>query len=193
MPRLSYLNTAPYYIRHPEVVHGRHQKDMIALHETVSPDIIGLSDIQGVERYLTEIGYGIHGMTDNEGYIAWARGYGNAVLYHCGGVNERSIGIEQVARTPKDSPTSKAYWDGRKKELRATAKLCAAIHNTWGIQLRFSNGDSPGVTSHWNVSQTYPESQGHWDCHPVHQGGYYPILYVIQLARIYARLGLTLG
>jgi hypothetical protein len=145
-----------------------------------------------VENYLKKIGYGIHGMTDKEGNIAWAQGYGNAIFYHAGGVNERSIGIEQVFRGASNKPGDRILWTARQAELKATAKLLAAIHNTWKIPLLYSNGDHPGVTSHWSVSQHHPESQGHWDCHPVHLGGYYPVLSVIKIARWIALTGLTL-
>jgi hypothetical protein len=174
------------------VIHGRHAKDLVVLHETVSGDLRGLADITGVESYLARIGYGIHGMTDREGNIAWARGDGDAIFYHCGGVNERSIGIEQVFRGATDKPRDRVLWAARQPELRATAKLLAAIANTWRIPLRYSDGDHPGVTSHWSVSQHHPESQGHWDCHPIHLGGYYPALAVINLARTIAKTGLRL-
>lgn len=175
-----------------ESAHGRHPKDLVVLHETVSGDLRGLADIEGVEVYLARIGYGIHGMTDKEGNIAWARGLGDAVFWHCGGVNERSIGIEQVFRGASNKPQDKQLWAVRQKELRATAKLLAAIHNTWKIPLRYSDGDHPGVTSHWSVSQHHPQSEGHWDCHPIHLGGYYPALAVINLARTIAKTGLVL-
>jgi hypothetical protein len=174
------------------VIHGRAHKSLVVLHETVSGDERGLADILGVESYLAGIGYGIHGMTDREGNIAWARGDGDAIFWHCGGVNTQAIGIEQVFKGASNKPSDRRLWVVRQKELRATAKLLAAIHNTWGIPLRYSDGDRPGVTSHWSVSQTHPESQGHWDCHPVHLGGYYPALAVIALARTIARTGLRL-
>lgn len=186
MPILNYLNTGPIYRTHPEVVHGRHNKDMIVLHETISHDLPGLTDIKSVENYLVQVGYGIHGMTDKEGNIAWARGFGNAVLYHCGGVNERSIGIEQVSYPPNKTADAITYWKNRGNQLRATAKLCAAISRFWDIPLIYSDGDHPGITTHWSVSQIYPQSEGHTDCYPKQFGGYYPALYVISLARRYS-------
>lgn len=170
-------------------MHGRHPKDLIVLHETVSGDVRGLGDIQAVEEYLDRIGYGIHGMTDREGYIAWTLGLGNAVFYHAGGVNSRAVGIEQVFRGATDKVTDKVLWAVRDAELRATAKLCACICRAWKIPMVYSDGDHPGITSHWDVSQHHPESEGHWDCHPVHKGGYYPILSVISVAKNYYRLG----
>lgn len=183
------IDTAPIVANH---VHGRHAKDLAVLHETVSGDLRGLGDIRSVEEYLARIDYGIHGMTDLEGNVGWARGYGDAIFYHCGGVNERSIGIEQVFKGATNKASDRRLWVVRQKELRATARLLAAIHNTWGIPLRYSDGDHPGVTSHWSVSQHHPESQGHWDCHPIHLGGYYPALAVIALARTFAKSGLRL-
>lgn len=189
MPKLKYYDTAYIYVQHPNAVHGRHGKDMIVLHETISSDIPGLADIKGVENYLANKEFGIHGMTDKEGNIAWAHGFGNAVFWHCGGVNERSIGIEQVSFPPSNVQEAKAYWAGRSKQIRATAKLVAAIANTWKIPLRYSGGDAPGVTSHWSVSKIYPASQGHTDCYPIHLGGYYPAIKVIQMAKIYKAAG----
>jgi len=171
-------------------VKGHHHKDLIVLHETVSGDQRGLTDILGVEKYLARIGYGIHGMTDREGNIAWARGLGDAIFYHCGGVNERSIGIEQVFRGATDKPKDKVLWAVRDAELRATAKLVACISRAFSIPLVYSDGDHPGVTSHWSVSQHHAASEGHWDCHPIHLGGYYPALKVINLAKVYKAAGL---
>lgn len=193
MPRLNYYDTSPIYIENMSTVHGRGKKNLVVLHETISGDLPGLSDIRGVEQYLVSKEYGIHGMTDKEGNIAWAHGFGDAIFWQCGGVNDRSIGIEQVSKPPYgDSPQSIPYWKGRDKELRATAKLLAAISRTWNIPLNFSAGDSPGITSHWNISRIYPESEGHTDCHPVHLGGYYPIISVINTAKRYYLLRYTL-
>jgi hypothetical protein len=187
--RLSYENTSSLMRPH---MHGRHPKDMIVLHETVSGDIPGWGDINGVADYLARKDYGIHGLTDYEGRIAWARGLGDAIFWQCGGVNERSIGIEQVSRVMLQAPTSalrREIWAARLAEIRATAKLTAAISRARGIPLVYSNGLRPGVTSHWDVSQHFAASEGHTDCWPVHKGGYYPILTVIRLAKLYKAAG----
>lgn len=189
---LKYYDTGQFYYENSSSIHGHSLKDMVVLHETVSGDERGLADITGVEEYLVNKDYGIHGMTDREGNIAWAKDFGSAVFYQCGGVNERSIGIEQVFRGASNRPSDYSLWVVRNKELRATSKLLAAIHNTWGIPLVYSHGDSPGVTSHWSVSQIYAASEGHWDCHPVHLGGYYPALHVINMAKMFAKFGYQL-
>jgi hypothetical protein len=175
--------------------HGSHDKDLAVLHETVSADAVGIRDIVDVERYLARIDYGIHGMTDKEGHKAWALGLGRAIFWQCGGVNERSVGIEQVSRVMLDgkSNTIRSHiWAARQPQLRATAQLLAAWHNSNPAKhpLVYSNGLRPGVTSHWDVSQHFKASEGHTDCHPAHKGGYYPILEVIRLANIYAKTGL---
>jgi hypothetical protein len=190
--QLSFIDTSKLMA---PTMHGRHDKDVMVLHETVSADIIGLSDIINVEKYLAQIGYGIHGMTDKEGNIAWAKGLGTGVFYHCGGVNERACGIEQVSLIPlllehKVITLEQAYerWRARDVQLHSTAKLVACWHNSDKANrpLKFSDGDHPGVTSHWNVSQHHPESEGHTDCWPHHLGGYFPILAVIRFAKVYA-------
>lgn len=183
---LTVLNTTPLMLPH---VHGRHHKDLAVLHETVSPNIPhSLADIEGVEQYLADKDYGIHGMTDADKNIAWALGLGDAVFYQAGGVNERSIGIEQVSNvmvTYHTNAERAAAWQTKlmQGELDATAHLLAQIHRAWGVPLVYSDGDHPGVTSHWSVSQHHPESEGHTDCYPVHLGGYYPALEVIALAK----------
>lgn len=189
-PKLKYTNTRTLMLRH---AHGRHHKDLVVLHETVSGDVKGLGDIMGVESYLASKDYGIHGMTDADGNIAWALGLGTAVFWQAGGVNERSIGIEQVSRVMLQAPDNVArahIWALRKAELRATAKLLAAIHKAQGIPLVYSDGTKPGVTSHWDVSQHFSASEGHTDCWPKHKGGYYPMIQVIFMARAYAKTGL---
>jgi hypothetical protein len=185
------LNTTRLLQKH---VHGFHKKDVVVLHETVSGDVKGISDVKGIANYLASKDYGIHGITDSEGYIAWAKGLGRAVFWQAGGDNERSIGIEQVSNVMLRSPSNavrRKIWVARNKQLRATAKLLAAISKAHGIPLVYSDGRHPGITSHWSVSQWAPQSEGHTDCWPVHLGGYYPALEVIQLARIYKKSGIT--
>lgn len=172
-------------------VHGHHAKNMIVLHETVSPDIVGMTDIMSVENYLAKIDYGLHGCVDKEGNIAWSSGLGDAIFYHAGGVNERSIGIEQVSRVMLDFKTNgerAKIWAARKAQLNATAKLVACISRAWKIPLVRSDGDAPGITTHWNISQLHAESEGHTDCWPLYKDGYYPVSYVIKRAKYYKAL-----
>jgi hypothetical protein len=187
------VNLAP--INRPNT-HGHSPKSLIVLHETVSGDSVGVSDIIAPARYLGAHGLGIHGVVDKEGLVGWSLGGRKAILYHAasgsGNVNTRSIGIEQVSRVMVEESTNfarKKAWMGRKKQLDRVAEICALLHLVDDIPLRYSNGSRPGITSHWDVSRTYGVSGGHWDCWPAHKGGYYPLLYVTFKARqIVARL-----
>lgn len=182
-------------------VHGRHEKDIIVLHETVSANYKGLGDIKSVSEYLDNINYGIHGITDDDGNIAWALGLGNAIFYHTassgkygnGNLNTRAIGIEQVSRVMMDYSSQAqrlAAWLHMKQELNATAKLIAAIVRAHPkIELKTSNGRTPGITTHWLVTNTFGVPGGHTDCWPVNNKGYYPLSQVISLAKHYYKLG----
>lgn len=191
MPKLQYHDTHSFLWEH---AHGYSPKNLAVLHETVSGDFKGWKDINDVEQYLARKDYGIHGMTDLEGNKAWAHGLGRAIFWQAGGVNTQSVGIEQVSNVMLRAPGNaarRAIWAARQPQLRATAQLLAAWHNSDPKHhpLVYSNGLHPGVTSHWDVSQHFSASEGHTDCWPVHKGGYYPILAVIRMAKVYAATG----
>lgn len=180
--------------------HGRvGHKSLIVLHETVSENYRGLGDVRAVSEFLDAENYGIHGVTDNDGNIAYARGYGRCIFYHAesgsGMVNTRGIGIEQISRVMLDYRSRAAMiqaWLHMKPELNATAKLVAAIARTHQIPLVDSNAVHSGVTTHWEVTHTYGIAGGHVDCWPTHLGGYYPKLMVIGLAKRYYKMGYKL-
>lgn len=172
-------------------VHGYHRKRRIVLHETVSADIPGWVDINNNAAYLDNKDYGMHGLTDAEGNIAWANGLGRAIFWQAYGDNSEGIGIEQVSRVMLQSPSNpvrRAIWVARERQLRATAKLMACICRAHDIPIRYShNASVAGITSHWDVSQ---KSGGdHWDCWPYHRGGYYPIKMVISMTAAYHAAG----
>lgn len=182
--------------------HGMSHKDQIILHETVSPDLKGLGDIIGVEKYLAEVGYGIPGMTDEEGLSAWAFNLGLGVFWQCAGgtANLRGVGIENVSNIPAQvekggfSKTAIALatkaWAARQTQLDEIAKMCAAIHRTHpSIPLKVSEGKLPGVTTHYNVTHAYGLVGGHWDCWPIRDGGYFPHSDVVDAAKSYAKKG----
>lgn len=195
MHKVSVINIAP--VMRP-LAHGTHEKDMFVSHESVSYNKAGLGDIQGLESVLENEGYGIHGITDMEGHKCWALGRGNDVYYHAGGVNTRSVGVENISEIPiliqaKKISHEQAHtmWLHREKQLTSLAILMACWHNAdrHNHPLVRSNGNSPGVCSHWDVSKHHPESDGHWDCWPYDKGGYFPLAHVIVLARGYAAAG----
>jgi hypothetical protein len=196
MARIEYTNLA-LYEKNAHHANDRHDKPLMVLHETVSHDIAGLTDIIETVKFLVAKGYGIHGMSDAEGHKAWALGYATSEFIHAGGVNSVACGIEQVSWIPYllqhgALTMAQAYqmWIKRDRQLNATAMLVAGWHLAKPKErpLRYvdGTGSHAGVTSHWDVSQHHPESEGHSDCHPHNKGGYYPILSVIEKAKVYA-------
>lgn len=172
-------------------VHGYSTKRRIILHETVSEDIPGWRDIENNAGYLDRIDYGMHGLNDAEGNVAWANGLGKAIFWQAYGDNTYGIGIEQVSNVMLRSPSNpvrRAIWVAREPQLRSTAKMIACIARAHSIPIRYSyNASVPGVCSHWDVSQKSGGS--HWDCWPYHRGGYYPIKMVISMAAAYYAAG----
>ena len=125
MPKLQYHDISAPMKPH---CHGIAPKSLIVLHETVSPDYPGWADVDQTYQYLAGKDYGIHGVTDLEGHIAWALGLGKCVFWQAKGANTQSIGIEQVSPVPNAiASRRKALWAARDPQLRATAKLGAFL------------------------------------------------------------------
>lgn len=168
-------------------IHGVNKKTKIVMHETVSHDEAGITDIVKVAKYLGQKGYGIHLIVDQEGKSGYSRNE-KALYYHAKGSNESSIGIELVSYIPglKISPWKRlVIWLSRERQLHKAARWIAYYCDKHNIPLRFSDGKAPGVTSHWNISRAYNVTGGHWDCWPKHQGGHFPIKRLIKLAKGY--------
>lgn len=188
MPRVD-VDLRPYYKGEER---GRHVKSLIVLHETVSPNRPGLTDITSPAAFLDRQGYEIHGIVDAEAHSAWCYD-ATAVYDHAasgiGNVNTRSVGFELVSEIPlQPSPARFAAWWKRRRQLDKVAEWCAWLHHSEGIPLRYSDASKPGITSHWDVSNTYLQGHGHWDCWPRHKGGHFPMLYVVARARKLAGL-----
>lgn len=168
-------------------VHGLNKKTKIVMHETVSHDEAGMSDIIQIARYLGSVNYGIHLIIDQEGLSGYSRNE-RALYYHAKGDNENSIGIELVSYIPGLKVSRWArfrIWLTRERQLHKAARWIAYYSGKHGIPIRFSEGRASGVTSHWNISRAYGISGGHWDCWPKHQGGHFPMKRLIKLARGY--------
>lgn len=186
-PRVD-VDLRPYYQGEEK---GHADKTLVVWHETVSHNRPGVGDIRDPARFLDATGLEIHAMTDMEGHFAWCYDP-TAIFDHAasgsGRVNTRSIGIEQVSEVPleRNPARRREMWDPkgpRRAQLELAARIAAWLFQTHGIPLRWSQGNRPGHTSHWNVSRTYGVAGGHWDCWPVHQGGHWPALFVMSRAR----------
>ena len=196
MPKLKVdYDIGPLMAQH---AHGTHKKIGLVLHETVSGQAPGLSDIKGVANYLGlgKDGYAIHGINDGEGNIAWARNHGEDVYWHCegGNTNHNYMGLEQVGKIMVDFKNRTARiraWLHLNKQLNATAKIiaCAARAHQFPIVDNPGNTDHPGVTTHYEVTKHFGIQGGHTDCWPSHLGGYYPKHLVLKLAKRYYALG----
>lgn len=187
-------------------VHGWHSKIGVVLHETVSRNYVGLGDVRAISEFLDNKDYGIHGITDADGNIAWAKGLGKAIFWHCsstgtkgrGHANTNLMGIEQVSRVMldyRDRTSRIRAWLRMDRELNATAKLIAALARAHGFPIVDNPGNTalPGVTTHWEVSNYYGVPGGHVDCWPSHRGGYYPKRMVIRMAKEYYAAGYRFG
>lgn len=199
------LNIAPLMV---PVAHGTHQKKLVVLHETVSPDYAGLTDILGVARYMPSKGLGIHGIIDGEGNLGWDVFGDKHILYHtdssgsgvpAGAVNTWSIGIELISKVMIDYPDNRRryeWWWQRDRQIDKCAKVLAYLHRVHGIPLVYSDAlrqsdgsPEPGITTHWTVTKAYNVPGGHTDCWPKHMKGYFPVLRFIHRARYFAERG----
>lgn len=181
------VDLRPYFLTEAG---GHVPKSLIVLHETVSHDRPGVSDITAPAAFLDSTGLEIHGIIDIEAHSGWC--YDRRAIYDhaasgSGRVNTRSIGFEQVSDIPLLSSNAARIdaWRSaaRRKQLNKVAEWCAWLSTVEDIPLVYSDGREPGITSHWSVSETFLGGDGHWDCKPIHKGGHYPILYVIAKAR----------
>jgi len=192
------LNISP--IVGPESQGVAAKKDIVVLHETVSPDYVGFADIIQTAGYLAAHGLGIHAVIDLEGYLGWALNRRHDIFYHTdssgnignGHINTRAIGIELVSRVMLDEKTQALRWKawlGRQKEINKLGQLLAFISSADDIPLTYSNGKVPGITTHWQVTKTFGVQGGHVDCWPFDKGGYFPMGVILKRAQFYQSLG----
>ena len=162
--------------------HGYHAKSLIVLHQTISPDAKGLSDIESVGHYLDTVGYGIHVINDAEGNSAAVPPeQETAIFYHCQGANETSIGIEQVSYKTGDP----RYWWKRGRQLHKTARWIAYLSKRHAIPIRYDPSATRGVCGHADVTRAHGIPGGHTDC----QYPNYPTKWVVRQALIYRKVG----
>lgn len=167
--------------------HGSHSKSLIVLHQTISPDYVGVKDVAGVGSYLSHVGYGIHVITDLEGNSgAVAPEHETDIYYHASSntliaANTRGIGIEQISY----KTNAVGYWWKRAKQLHKTARWCAYLCKKHGIRPVYDPNCVNGICGHADVTRAAHVAGGHTDC----QYPNYPTKLVATLAKNYMRLG----
>ena len=162
-------------------------KSIIVIHETVSHDHSGLSDIKSIASYLGSKGLGIHLIVDQEGKSGYSFDEG-AIYAHARGNNTDTIGIELISFIPalRLTPWKRfRIWLSRERQLHKAARWCAYYSDRHGFPLRYSGGKVPGITSHYDISIVNNVSGGHWDAKPKHKGGHCPIKRLVKLAKLY--------
>lgn len=167
--------------------HGHAKKYRIVIHETVSHDHEGLTDIIAIAKYLGNKGYGIHLVIDQEGKSGYSADE-RAIYWQAKGDNEPTIGIELVSFIPGLNISRwqrLKIWLSRERQLHKAARWIAYYSDKHDIPIRHVSTRIKGVTSHWNVSKYSGLSGGHWDAWPKHQGGHFPMKRLIKFAKAY--------
>lgn len=177
------------HVRRPRVdvplsytAHGTSPKTLIVLHQTISPDRTGVSDITGVGNYLHQVDYGIHIIDDLEGNsAAVAPDNETAIFWQVEGANTESIGIEQISYKTGVS----GYWWKRSRQLNKTARWCAYLCKTHGIPPVYDPLAKHGICGHADVTRTRGIAGGHTDC----EYPDYPTKWVAAAAKAYMLTG----
>lgn len=181
------------WVRRPRVdvhlnyaAHGLARKNLIVLHQTISPDYKGLKDIEGVGGYLSHVGYGIHIIVDAEGNSgAVAPDQEGAIFYHASSgflnANTRGVGIEQISYKTSEP----GYWWKRLVQLHKTARWCAYLGKQHGIPMVYDPTCQTGICGHADVTKAGHVAGGHTDCEYPN----YPTKMVARLAKSYRALG----
>lgn len=161
---------------------GKAAKTLIVLHQTISPDLPGIVDIENVSAYLKHVDYGIHVIVDRDGNSgAVDPDLETAIYWHCKGANDIGIGIEQVSY----KTAVPGYWWPRFRQLCKTARWCAYLAKRHGIPLVYDPHGVKGICGHADVTRARGIAGGHTDC----QYPNYPTKWVVRAAAWYARFG----
>jgi N-acetylmuramoyl-L-alanine amidase-like protein len=168
--------------------HGAMTPARVVLHDTECHDAAGISEIKGVVGFWMQTSQpnrlGAHFIVDADGNVGQC-GEPTQLLYHVGGLNTGSIGIEQIgfaAFTEKD-------WLARPHQLDKVARLLAWIHREYQIPLEVpakqgASQANRGVMTHAMVSRFESASEGHTD-----PGSGYPLAHVLGIAKAYVAAG----
>jgi len=149
-------------------VHGGMQPVGIVLHSTESHDRPGVSDIEGVLKYLENHPQqlGIHFVVDKAGNVGQGA-YTNRMCWHAAGVNSTHIGIEMIGFAKYNIKT----WYRRRRQLKKVARILAWLSIKYDIPLEHNR--AKGVSLH----RDHPAG-GHWD-----PGYGFPLKRVLKWAR----------
>jgi len=170
----------PRHFRAPSVAtHGIHTPVRGIIHETISGNATGRSDIIGVGAFWQRqgLGYGAHIGLDTEGNSGKYAGLG-MITWHTGGRNTGSLGFELVGGKNMDRA---AWWKlGRGRQLHQMAKWMAFCNKEFGIPLRWDV--ERGWSSHFMQSKAFGTTD-HTDAE------FLPKKRLMLAAKCYRRLG----
>jgi N-acetyl-anhydromuramyl-L-alanine amidase AmpD len=182
----------PYVVvRAPEgeFGHGPMTPVRVILHDTESHGVPhSTADIEGVIRVWLRTPktarLGAHFIVDRDGNVGQTAGV-RELLFHTGGLNDGSIGIEQIGF----AAFTRAEWLARPAQLEKVARLLAWMHKRHAIRLtvpshRGHGLPMHGVLTHAMVSRFEPGSEGHSD-----PGRHYPLKHVLARAHQIRRDG----
>jgi hypothetical protein len=158
----------------PGLAHGSMGAPVrVVLHDTESHDEKGIGDIEGIVAFWLRgpDKLGAHFIVDSEGNIG-QQAEPDELMFHTGGANTGSVGIEQIGF----ANFSKKTWESRPDQLMKVAKLLAWLNDEYGIPLRVSTVH--GISTHAMQSKIHPESLGHTD-----PGANYPLDEVVAIAK----------
>jgi hypothetical protein len=168
--------------------HGSMTPVRVVLHDTECHDAAGITEIEGVVHFWMQTSagnrLGAHYLVDADGNVGKLAD-GDTLLYHVGGLNTGSIGIEQIGF----ASFTEADWLRRPDQLSKVAKLLAYLHHEYGIPLSVpmpqgASKANHGVMTHAMVSRFESASEGHTD-----PGSGYPLAHVLAMANGYVKAG----
>lgn len=171
-----------------EFGHGSMAPVRVVLHDTEAHDAPGVTEIEGVANFWLQTPLpdrlGAHFVVDGDGNIGQC-GQPDELLYHVGGLNTGSVGIEQIGF----ASFTEEDWLRRPEQLLAVSKLLAWLHTEYHIPLAVpaEQGDGlpmHGVMTHAMVSRFEPASGGHTD-----PGTGYPTGKVLKMANGFVKAG----
>jgi hypothetical protein len=168
--------------------HGSMTPVRVVLHDTECHDAAGISEIEGVVNFFMQTDQpdrlGAHCIVDADGNVGYLADP-DQLLYHVGGLNTGSVGIEQIGF----ASFTEADWLRRPKQLDKVARILAWLHHDYAIPLEVPSPQGAadanhGVMTHAMVSRFEPASQGHTD-----PGSGYPLGHVLAIAKGYVKAG----